>query len=46
MQGAQKEDTATQEPVSLGVMDVAVAENPEEVVVTQEPKNIKIASNV
>ena len=36
MQGTQEEDTATQEPVSLGAMDVAIEESPEEVAITQE----------
>ena len=46
VQGAQKEDTAAQEPVSPGLMDVAIAENQEEVVVTQEPATLIVNLDV
>ena len=45
-QQKDKEDTVTQEPVSLGMMDMDVEEGPGGVVVTQEPTTLNLSSAV
>ena len=45
-QQKDKEDTVTQEPVSLGMMDVAVEEGPGGVAITQEPETLNVTSDV
>ena len=46
VQDGQKEDTVTQEPVSLEVMDVAVEKNLGKFVVTQEPATLIVNLDV
>ena len=46
MQGGQKEDTVTQETVSLEVTDMAVEENLGDVAVTQEPTTFESNSEM
>ena len=41
MQVDQEEDTVTQEPVSLKVMNAAVEESPGDVAATQEPATLE-----